>query len=186
MVWGSPPASPPSSPGPAPLDLPRDRRQLLRESVELAGEMLLESYIYASDPFRATTVAVYENIRDDLIKLLLKRLGGQWESISLFNVGRALDDSVPTIVVLVDKFVVHDWQQLNSLYKDVIKGVMLEEMELPIEFLPGDIGHANQDGTYKTRLHSVHPGLGASLGVVNGRRAGTMGGFVNLETDGRV
>lgn len=67
--------------------------------------------------------------------------------------GRALDDSVPTIVVLVDKFVVHDWQQLNSLYKDVIKGVMLEEMELPIEFLPGDIGHANQDGSVFT-LHT--------------------------------
>lgn len=42
---------------------------------------------------------------------------------------------------------------VSSSCKDVMRDVMLEEMELPIEFLPGDIGHANQDGSVFT-LHT--------------------------------
>jgi len=130
-------------------------------------------------------VTVYESIKDQLIKLLFKRLRNKWRLISLFNVARILEKGMPTIVVLVNPCVVHDWQQLELLCKDIIKKALLQGRELPVEFLPGNIGDTHDEGKDITSNYSVGPGLGASFGVVNGG-GGTMGGYVDLETGGKV
>ena len=130
-------------------------------------------------------VIVYERIRDELISLLFQRLNTKWTLINLFNVARTLEKSIPTIVVLVNPCVVHDWQQLELLCNAIITKAVPQGKELPIEFLPGRAGDAEYKGMDIARNYSVGPGLGASLGVANGG-GGTMGGFVDLETGGRV
>ncbi|MCJ1244342.1 hypothetical protein MMC30_001540 [Trapelia coarctata] len=130
-------------------------------------------------------VSVYERIRDELISLLFERLNTKWRLVSLFNVARTLEKSIPTIVVLVNPCLAHDWQKLEQLCKGIINKAVPSGQELPIEFLPGRIGDANDEGISLARNHSVGAGLGASMGVVNGG-GGTMGGLVDLETGGRV
>lgn len=82
-------------------------------------------------------VAVYNQIRTDLAGILQRKLRSHWHGMSLFHLGRSLETSSPTIVVLVSPETVYDWAELEAMFIERISAEVQSDIEIHVEFLPG-------------------------------------------------
>ena len=130
------------------------------------------------------SIRLYESVRDRLAALLFRFLGMSWVSMSLYRLGSSKNSAVPTIVVFVRPFTYCDWQHLEVVMNDVVKSKLPEGRTLGIEYLPG--GVSNDNDRLSASHYSMHPGLGASIGVEKIDSTGTMGGFVNLKVGSKI
>ncbi len=147
--------------------------------VEIVDES--RAFLPSIFPQAASTgpIQLYEDIRDQLVTLLFTRLGGAWNCMSLFRVGRTNDVAVPTIVIYVDPFASCDWHELERAVQAEMEPKMPARRVIGVEFLPGKVsdcvGKALDEGPL------VPPNMGASIGIRGGEGSGTMGGYINLQ-----
>lgn len=135
-------------------------------------------------PPATSSVRIYESVRDRLAALLFRYLGMSWVSMSLYRLGSSKDSAVPTIVVFVRPYTYCDWQHLEVVMNDAVKSELPEGRILGIEYLPGRVSNGND--RLSASHYSMHPGLGASIGVEGIGSTGTMGGFVNLKVGSKI
>lgn len=135
-------------------------------------------------PPSTDSIQLYENVRDRLIALLFRFLGMSWVSMSLYRLGSSMDSAIPTIIVFVQPYKYCNWQHLEMIMNDVVKFELSEGKVLKIEYLPGKVSNIND--RFSASHYSMHPGLGASIGVKGIHSSGTMGGFVNLKVGSKI
>lgn len=136
-------------------------------------------------PPSTDSIRQYESVRDRLGRLLFRYLGMSWVSMSLYRLGSSKDSAVPTIVIFVPPYAYCDWQHLEVVMNDVVKSVLSEGQTLGIEYLSGRVSYSGDD-RFSASHYSMHPGLGASIGVEGIGSSGTMGGFVNLKVGSKT
>lgn len=140
--------------------------------------------IHPKDP----TVALYESIKSDLIKVVDRHLGSSWRAFGLFRVGQTEGKAVPSITILVPPTHFHSW---SSLERDLHTSVQSrsQNLDLNCEFLPGTIGEmapVEHPGVSQQSVITAEGkvNMGFSIGISGERGGGTAGGFVTLTQDG--
>lgn len=116
----------------------------------------------------------------------------------MFMVGRYLDKSSPTIVVMVQPRASHQWTGLIASIKSLVRSKNLLKLEIDIEIVPGDVFTTTTDPATETILNRDErkgsfgmdftetmradgaPEMGTSIGIEGEQGGGTLGGFVTF------
>ncbi|OJD16560.1 hypothetical protein AJ78_03297 [Emergomyces pasteurianus Ep9510] len=165
-------------------------------NVDIAhGDLCFKPSLFPISP-TDPAAAVYESIKDELLEMLQENLGSSWKLISLFQVGRTQETSLPTVVVLVQPMKTHDWAGLQEAAKKILDGHGSDHISLHCEFLPGNFpeyaetSYQYAGATGMSQLGTISDEcrveMGFSIGICGESRGGTAGGFVTLKQNGMI
>ena len=132
-------------------------------------------------------IEAYEAVREKLLDRIESRLGSGWRAMSVFNLGPHSTTAKPTLVVFVQPGLLRDWKSIEAELQHILRG----QPGTQIEFLPGNVGDLASETSW-VPLRSFEatlgqfPAMGTSIGEVGKPGAGTLGGFVRLECNGKV
>ncbi|PGH10654.1 hypothetical protein AJ79_05368 [Helicocarpus griseus UAMH5409] len=155
-------------------------------------DLCFQPFCFAISP-TDPAVKVYEKVNVELLKLLKESLSSAWRLLSLFKVGQTEDKALPSIVVMVQPMILHDWTGLLAKMQDVISRVCPDRDRINIEFLPGTLaGVPEPESAGGAHLgvsqldyisDECQVGMGFSVGI-SGEVGGTAGGFVSFKQNG--
>ncbi|KAJ0414513.1 hypothetical protein BJY00DRAFT_318776 [Aspergillus carlsbadensis] len=163
-----------------------------RVGVELVfSEKSFQPSMFSISPSHPA-VPIYDAAKGEILTLVKDRLGNEWSLLSQFEMGRTEETATPTIVVLVNPLMTHDWADLATQIQRKLHAGDETATEMDVEFIPGgisffDVPAADDAGTsclWNTRADGV-PTPGASIAVLPGRGIGSLGPFVTLTKGSR-
>jgi hypothetical protein len=73
----------------------------------------------------------YSSVKEDIVRLLRKKIDLPWQSVCLYQVGKSLDQATPCIVISVSPGATHNWASLRRQILD-----MFGSANIDVEFLP--------------------------------------------------
>lgn len=73
----------------------------------------------------------YSSVKEDIVRLLRKKIDLPWQSVCLYQVGKSLDQATPCIVISVSPEATHNWASLRRQILD-----MFGSANIDVEFLP--------------------------------------------------
>ncbi|CEL11327.1 hypothetical protein ASPCAL14430 [Aspergillus calidoustus] len=144
--------------------------------------------IMSTDP----AVRAYSDGRRDILALVKRRPGREWSILTLFGMGLDKPKSTPTIVIFVNPFTAHDWEDLALQIRLPLPNDDPVALKMEVEFIPGRITAYNPADasnsppgnavSFATRMHADDvPSAGASIAVLPERGGGSLGPFVTLD-----
>jgi hypothetical protein len=142
--------------------------------------------LFAIDPDEPR-VPPYKAVRGQIIQLLFKELDCNWNTISLFHVGRLGESESPAIVVMVPPRLQHDWDGLKTRINPLLP--QCDAMtSLNVRIFPGrkrqlnDLNILGSRGvSYRGRINNeCLPKIGWSISRKGREGSGTLGGFLTL------
>ena len=143
-------------------------------------------------------VELYRSARQEMLNKIIDTIGLGWSSLSLFKIGRTLDQAVPTVVVMVESHTIADWSQLKAALEDILNPAQSnaptelkqeKDRRLTVEIMPGRAG--NSEGETESRGRSMfndtsllkaHPRPGTSIRIRGEEGVGSLGGGFRLMT----
>lgn len=145
---------------------------------------------------RDPLVTAYEAKRSEILAIVEDALQDAWTSISLFRVGRTSQSTQHAIVIMVRPLTEHDWLILRWRIESVMNTQGVSQAKLAVEFMPGYWGdlppsrlprpeEEETGGKSLLSNFSSEPIIGTSIGVLGEGGGGTLGGFFQLNCQGR-
>ena len=173
----------------------RDIKDLLDEHglTEIEVEIVDPQRFYQPSLFATSPVGpnaeLYRRARDDLLAVVRERLGEQWTSMSMYQVGRTAQRCSDALVITVKPWTEHDWLILRTMLKQTMRQHGSYEDQIGIEIFPG--GWSNPDcsepvGKSFVSNFNQSPRMGCSVGIEDQKGSGSLGGFFKLHWDRQV
>ena len=132
-------------------------------------------------------VQAYEAVREKILDRLELRLGKGWRAVSVFNLGPQSTTAKPTVVIFVQPGLLRNWKTIQVDIQHILRktpGVQIEFLPGYVSDLPDELS-SEPERSFEAVLHEF-PEMGTSIGEVGKPGAGTLGGFVSLECNGKV
>lgn len=135
------------------------------------------------------SVEIFSQIKQNIVEELSRSIPSRWTMTSLFQVGRYLTESSPTIVIMVRPRTFYPWAELTASIRRFISARCPSDLYVDVEFLPGYVASSDEEEISGKDLSlSMDPdgslGLGTSIGDSSGKKRGSLGGLVTLTHNG--